>query len=477
MNYVNSQYGIALITPTTVDTSDPPGLGHIGWVTIGDRLRFVIALDRSYSMSAANKETLAKEGASLFVELCKQNVGESIAVVSFSNTAVSNFAMHDVTTSPDTKTAAINAINAIGLENMTALGDGLRQSLKEITGSGTVSPDASAVEAVVLLSDGVNNYGAETPAAVLPDLRGRGVRVFTIGLGNPADPVYPLDESTLLDISNQTGALYTHALNAADLQTIYTTYAAEIRGMDVYPEAGGALERGATREHKVIVDNFTKEETFVLHWPSGAGAYQLQLRDPAGTVITPPAPGVENVVRRLHSFYRIRKPKPGTWTMIVKNIKGEGRISYTTQALALAPGLSCKVAPRQPFYKPGETAIIRAFVSAGGIPVANALVSGTITGPDGTKAAVQLADDGNWKAHGDEKANDGVYATRFTSTQVRGTYQISLVIRNVDGITATPDEIDPRWKPQRIPPFVRAAKNSFSVGRLQVKPPQTEKQR
>lgn len=118
---------------------------------------------------------------------------------------------------------------------------------------------------------------------------------------------------------------------------------------------------------------------------------------------------------------------------------------------------------------------IRAFVSAGGVPVAKAVVTGTMTGPDGKKSEIQLVDDGNFKAHGDDKANDGFYAARFAGTQVPGTYQISIVIRNAEGVTATPDEMDKGWTPRRISPFVRAVRNSFSVGRPEVKPPQTEK--
>ena len=139
------------------------------------------------------------------------------------------------------------------------------------------------------------------------------------------------------------------------------------------------------------------------------------------------------------------------------------------------PGLSCRVSPRQAFYKPGEKAILQAFVHAGGVSVANAGVSGIVRKPDGKLVEVKLYDDGNWKGHGDERANDGVYGMLFSDTEALGTYRAELVINNREGITATPDERAPEWKPSPVPPFIRAARCSFSVGRKEVKPPRTEK--
>jgi len=481
-SYVSSAYGITLTTPATVVTTDPAGHSDIGWVTIGNRLRYVITLDRSYSMSVDNKEPLAKQGAALFTNLCYPDVGESLGVVSFSNTAVADFPIQEVTSSPDTRAQAVTAINAIALENMTALGDGLRTSLNQITGGGAVPADSSAVEAIVLLSDGVHNFGAESPSAVLPDLRARGVRVFTIGLGSPTHPTYPLDESTLLDISNQTGALYSHAPAAADLPGIYLTYAAEVRGMDTSPEMSGELSPGATKEHKILVDKFTDEQTFVLHWPYNPDALQLRLRRPDGVIVTP-GPGVEYLARKHHIFYRVSKVQPGTWTMVV-SAKGrplttlaavQKPTAYKVQGIAHAPGLSCKAAPRQAFYQPGQVAQLRAFVSAGGIPVAKVSVTGKLRLPNGERVSLLLYDDGNMKEHGDDRADDGVYSARFTATRAPGTYQLELVISNRLGVTATPDEVDRGWKPRPVAPFVRMARCSFSVGRQAVKPPSTEK--
>jgi len=479
VNYCNSQYGIALTVPAAVQTADPAGLPGLDWIKLGDNLRMAITLDRSYSMTVDDKMTLAKQAAVLFTDLCQDDSSEYLGVVSFSNTAVSDFPMQSVTAAAHTRANAVVAVNGIAVENMTALGDGLRRSFNEITGGGTVSPSDSANEVIILLSDGVHNYGTETPAAVLPDLRNRGVQVFSIGLGDPTDPTYPLDENTLRDISDQTGGMYMHATSATQLATIYTDYAAEIRGMDSYPEVSGELSREGSGEHKILVDRYTKEQTFILHWPYGVGAFELLLRKPDGTILTPKNYGSRFFSRSHHAFYRILSPEAGTWTMIVKaNPKAKWAAKpyrYTVQSIAKSPGLSCKVAPRQRFYKTGQAVVLRSAVFAMGVPVAKAEVTGFVIMPNGEKTSVKLVDNGDRKNSGDEIADDGIYTAKFFSTRLPGTYKISIVIRNTKGVTAKPDEYDPKWKPAQIAPFTRTAANTFQVERISVKAPLTEK--
>jgi hypothetical protein len=477
-DYCDSQYGATLTIPTTVDTSDPGGLAPLTWTILGSQLRFAIALDRSYSMSIDDKMTLAKQGASLFVDLCHEDVAESIAVTSFSDTAVPEFSMTPVTTVPDTKAAARAAIDSIILQNNTALGDGLRLCLNEITGGGTVSPDESVAEAIILLSDGVHNDGIEAPGDVLPDLRARGVRVFTIGLGDPDDPVYPLDETTLLNISNRTVGTYTHALDATQLGTIYTDYAGEIRGLGAAPEDGGELGPGDYERHRVFVDGFTNQQTFVLHWPYGPDRLVLYLERPDGTLISPGSAGIKYVTSGHYNFYRIKEPQPGNWNMVVRARRTDGqgglffgRVQYFTQSLAQSPGLFCAVATHRPFYDVNQKVTVRAFVSAAGVPVAKARVFGEIRRPDGRVHRIKLHDNGNWRVNGDDRKHDGVYSARFAKTDLQGTYRISVTVDSRSGETAVPDEVQPGWRSKKIAPFIRSAKCSFAVGRREVKPP------
>ncbi len=479
-SFLKEKWNITVQAPTSVDVTLPPGWEEPIWVVMGRGLRMVLALDRSYSMSRGSKEPLAKQAAGLFAALCKPDMGESIGVVSFSNTAQINFQLEEVTSHPDSLTDVINAIDSIQLENMTALGDGLRYSLNEIT---TVSRNVSASEAIVLLSDGVNNFGTETPSQVLPDLRARGVRVFSIGLGDPLDSQYPLDEATLLDISSQTGGTYFHVMDPVALSTIYVNCAAAVRGMGSLPEAKGSLRPGETAVHEFFVDKFSTEVTFVLHWPHPPRAFQLQLKPSKAKL-----PSKRNLRGKNffaegshYMFYRVRKPKPGPWKVIVrrrKEISPEEEaqsLSYTAQVMARAPGLSCCVFPRTVFVKPMQEVVLKAVVSAEAIPVARAEVSAVIRKPKGDPVSLTLHDNGEWKEHQDERADDGVYSGIFRDTELEGTYQVQIVVNNLQGVTAIPDEKGADWKPSPVAPFTRTSITTFSVGRQHVNPPESEK--
>ena len=475
---MHSTYGATLTLPAAVDITAPAGLPPIGWVVIGNRLRLVLAVDRSGSMSVDNKEPLAKQAAVLFTDLCRPDEGEFLGVVSFSNSPTLEFPIDEVTTVPDTKAGAVAAINGISLQNMTALGDGLRTSLSQIAAA---PADASVVEAIVVLSDGVHNFGTEAPNAVLPDLIARGVRVFTIGLGDPADPVYPLDEPTLLDIADQTGATYTHAPDAAGLGTIYTEYAAEVRGEGAFPEDDGDLGEEKEREHRVLVDVYSTEETFVLHWPFGPNAFALRLVRPDGVVVPAATAGdVRYSNMPFHVIYHVRKPMPGTWRLIVgagrglRNLRGAKAV-YTTQAIAKAPGLCVRASARPNYSKPGQPVLLQATVAAANEPVAGVDVVGTIIGPDGSSRRIRLLDDGDYRADGDEKADDGVYSARFGDTKKGGTYRLKVRAESSGGKTAAPDEPDKRWRAKPISKFIRATSTTFSVGRAKVRPPRDER--
>ncbi|MFY9822690.1 MAG: vWA domain-containing protein [Thermoanaerobaculia bacterium] len=151
--YALSRYGITLTQPSIgnpPNTAMPAGHQDIGWIVVGDTLRTSLSLDRSYSM-IGSKLDLTKTAADLFVDLVHEGEEEFLGVTSFSNTAVVNHPMTEVTDTA-VKSVARAAISLIDVENMTALGDGLRASLNQITGNGTVPVDDSNIEAIILLS-------------------------------------------------------------------------------------------------------------------------------------------------------------------------------------------------------------------------------------------------------------------------------------------------------------------------------------
>jgi len=468
-SYCSSEYGAAMTEPAAVNTADPAGHVNPAWIVIGDQLRYVICVDKSFSMNGS-KITKAKLGADLFVDLGHEGTGERIAVTSFSGGAgfdpPADVDFHLTEVVNDTvKEDARDAIELIEVENMTAIGAGMRVSLDELE---TLARDTACAEAVILLSDGEHNYGAEHPDDVIPDLRDRGARVFTIGLGSA--PI--LDEDLLQHIADETGGLYTHASTEEELAAIYTAYCAEIRGAEVCGEDAGELTPEKYELREVYVDEFTKEASFVLHWPTGKGALDLKLETPDGKIIDPTTPttnpNVKYVQMDYYEFYRVRKPMKGTWKLFIYWRTGPSRVPFGVQTLAEAPGVDFSVFVKNHLFKYPQVPIVQASLSAGP-HVAGAKVEGVVVRPPaepgglGDTVPLILYDDGQ-HIHGDEMADDGIYSNRFLNFSYNGSYQLRFTAINESGQEATPDErMAPGWTPEPIPPFRRLAKNTVII--------------
>lgn len=134
-------------------------------------------------------------------------------------------------------------------EDGTALGDGLALAVERLR-------DAKAKSRVaILLTDGVNNAGIDSPVAAAEVAKKIGVKVYTIGAGTTGtaqvrvpDPFtgqsvlrampVEIDEATLKDIAARTGGRYFRATDAEAL-------------IEVYKEID-ALERSEIEEQKFV---------------------------------------------------------------------------------------------------------------------------------------------------------------------------------------------------------------------------------
>ena len=123
------------------------------------------------------------------------------------------------------------AITTLREENFTAIGDALGLAVERLR----ESPAHSRI--AVLLTDGVNNAGVETPSAAAELARSQEVKVYTIGAGSTGIAhmrvpdgrrgstlravAVEIDEQTLRDIAERTGGRYFRADNADALVDVY----------------------------------------------------------------------------------------------------------------------------------------------------------------------------------------------------------------------------------------------------------------
>lgn len=163
-----------------------------------DAQTIILAIDVSGSMRTRDIDPsrieAAKAAASQFVR--EQGPTARIGIVAFSGTAS---IVQEPTTDHDQVLAAIDRLS---LERSTAIGSGIIQSLNAIYGNifadtfggdiamspgATVTPVPKGTHApstIILLTDGANVQGP-SPRDAAEKAANLGVRVFTIGVGNP----------------------------------------------------------------------------------------------------------------------------------------------------------------------------------------------------------------------------------------------------------------------------------------------------
>lgn len=226
----------------------------------------VLAIDVSYSMSATDvaptRLAAAQAAAKSFVRSQPRDV--RVGVIAFAGSA-------DLVQRPTTNRAEIEAaIDGLQLQYNTAIGSGLLAALLtifpemevgdyDIFGLGrspvaqernphersmraradhvpAVPPGSFPSAAIVLLTDGNSVFGMppERAARLAAD---RGVRVYTVGFGSPAEVNIEIegetvavgfDERALQDVAQITHGAYFHASTAEELKGIYRTLTGRI---------------------------------------------------------------------------------------------------------------------------------------------------------------------------------------------------------------------------------------------------------
>ncbi len=445
--------------PTAEPVDDISGYEPIEFYVVDPVSRLVTCIDRSGSMSG-EKIRLAKVGAKIFVDLA--HFGEHLAVTSYASSASVDYPMKELTSQQD-KEDAKAAIDALVASGATSIGAGLRASLNEITGYG--SNPVGCTEVIALLSDGRHNTG-ESPYDVLPDLIERGVKVYTIGLGND------VDADLMSDIAFQTGGTYHFAQTEQDLAQIFTIIYAKARAEDLYASTSGQINPGETQTATAYVDVFTNEITFALNFPANS-ELDFSLVSPSGQVIDPntSAGNVEYVQGSAHKYYRISQPEVGEWQTVIEGTTITAETPFSMVAFGASKDISTYAGPVKSTFTYPEPVIIRASVVAGE-PVVNATVTGIVTRPDNSTTQIELFDDGN-PAHGDEVAGDGIYSTIFSdfAGAGSGSYTFQITIENRNGMEAAKNQLPLVEEgcgttPEPVPEFARVEEFSTVINNV-----------
>ena len=189
----------------------------------------IFAMDVSTSMLARDfnpdRISAAKDIA---IEFISQRPSDRMGIVVF---AGESYTPCPLTTDRATLNTLMKEVQTDLIEDGTAIGNGLATAVARMMDSDSPS------RVVILLTDGVNNWGEIAPETAAEIAKTYNVRVYTIGVGASGEAPYPvmtpwgvelrnipveIDEDLLKTIASRTGGKYFRATDNTKLSEIYS---------------------------------------------------------------------------------------------------------------------------------------------------------------------------------------------------------------------------------------------------------------
>ncbi len=204
-----------------------------------ERATVVLVIDVSRSMAATDVQPSRLEAAQqLSKEFLTQLPSQyNVAVVSLSGNPATRL-------SPTTDRVFANrAIDALSLQDSTAVGDALYVALSAIQMAPRGDDGSTAPGAIVLLSDGMNTAG-RSPLQGAAEARKAEVPVYTIAYGTENGSVdldgkrerVPPDRELMQQIADSSGGATFTAESAGDLSRVYENIGSEVGYEEVKKE-------------------------------------------------------------------------------------------------------------------------------------------------------------------------------------------------------------------------------------------------
>jgi hypothetical protein len=453
----------ALIAPLGLPVSNPPAIPAPDFVSLAALSRYVLCVDRSGSMNTADagfgesRLDRAMQAAEIFTNLTED--GDELGVTSFSCSAKTEYGLEVV--DAGAKIDANAEIYDLTPGGDTSIGQGLIESRDLIlTGA------AACNQPIVLFTDGFQNCGP-SEASVIDSLIENGIPVTTVAIGSAPQ----LD--LLQSLSQQTGGQSHWVESAENLPALSPFLYAAVSGKSVIGVAEGDVPAVQTLFTTSPVEVGTKDVTFVLSWTNPTADFNLAVVAPGGAFFDASAaagdPNVDFFAGAGHEILRLRGAAvvPGNWQTLGFPVSG-GATSYQMVAIADRADVSLSASTDRPTYAPGDSITVRATPRYDGRAVAPALVTATVSRPNGTIVLLNLFDDGS-ALDGDVAPGDGTYTARLNLQKMPGTYRFRVKAESLGGSLTVGGEslFDTVGDPDAIlpvPPFERHAEVSAVVG-------------
>lgn len=406
----------ALALIARLDADENTGLDSDYIITLAptERIDVALVIDRSGSMGG-NKITQAKNAASQFVQLL--NIGDEVAVCSYSSSASTNFAITEIT-SQQTIEDAVIAISGISAGGMTSIGAGMLEGQGQLYNCAIPNYN----QGMLLLSDGWENTSPMV-ADILPTIPEE-TDIYTIGFGDGCD------EALMRNIAAVTGGFYKKADDdGSNIGLICNLILNAIFGQQMIATFSGSIAGGGREviEHNIVLDSLCSQVTFNLMWEHNDSDLDLVLIDPNNTEIDSAYAASDTTIYfysyETQEFYRIDEPDYGDWTLKIIGVT----VPYGTEnydaTVAGFSGIEMQVAFDQDSYVTGQPIVITAELTVEGNPIIGVTVTTEVENPNYIIDSLTLYDDGN---HEDGVADDGIYGNSYNNANQGGSYTFTI---------------------------------------------------
>jgi VWFA-related protein len=228
------------------------GLGQV------EALSAMLVFDVSGSMNEAGKLESAKQAARAFIEMMRPE--DRVGIIAF------DVEVHRVAPLTSDQTVLHQAIDELGGVRDTALYDALLAAVQDL-GAG------SGRRAIIALSDGMDNSSSHTLEQVMAEIGPAGLSIFTVGLGDPAQPEGSwagIDVDALETLAAETGGRYAFASSSEELLALYQNIAQRLQSeYAVRYESPSTLRDGVVRSLTVQVREAPASEGQAQYNPGG----------------------------------------------------------------------------------------------------------------------------------------------------------------------------------------------------------------
>ena len=393
-----------------------------------------VVIDRSAAMSDTGK--LAEVNAAVAQVIDQAQTGDILGLIAYDGAAgiVQPLTSISGQSDKDTLYAALDTIQGGSAD--AALGEALQLALDGLTAPGVPS-DTQRI--VYLITSGQDDSGVY-PLSVIPGYAENFVSLMVVGYG-----AQQAEEVMLRQLAQQAGGKYSPAQNASELSSALLNFD-RINSLEVEANIKTGwqeVQAGSSFSVPFTMDSSLSRLDPLVAYQGDPGELRLELSDPQHhtTVLSSTADcesqGAGDEQRTICSL-SLDAPVTGTWQLRAQPQAGPVFVAYWIDGVARSDQQAYALHLRLPngaVVNYPQPIVVEALLTAD-LPVAGAVMSGTVEDPEGVYDTFQLHDDG---LAPDRMAADGVYSA-YVDYWTGGKYQLTVQANNSAGTALATDK-------------------------------------